>query len=92
MQRCDVAQRSVKKLWDVQLGRRRDDFQVHRKSRLTGHMSRRVEKQPACGASVLQPASPQCAALALHAHLEGLETSSDAASRLCSPQIGTFEH
>ena len=49
MQRCDVAQRSVKKLWDVQLGRRRDDFQVHRKSRLTAQMGLRVEKPPAHG-------------------------------------------
>ena len=48
MQLCDVAQASVKTL-DIQLGRRRDDFQVHRKSRLPGQMSRRVEKPPACG-------------------------------------------
>ena len=48
MQRCDVAQASVKTL-DVQLCRSRPRIQAYRKSSLPGLIGRGVEKPPACG-------------------------------------------
>ena len=68
------------KLWTSSC-RRRDNFQLHRKSLLPGQMSRRVEKPPACGrftfgASVLHTASPQCGACSFKHR--GLELTSNA--------------
>ena len=74
--------------------RRRDDFQVHRKSRLPGQMSRRVEKPTACGRFGLMLVSytplALSAALALLRRTGPREQTQESGVHLT--RIGTFEH
>ena len=94
MQLCDVAQAGQNfghPAWP-----RRDDIQVHGKSRLTAQMGLRVEKPPACGrfgfgASVLQAAS-LIRVIAAGDAPGAYGSRSNPEIRPCASQIAALEH